>query len=122
MITDIRLLPNKETPSPFDANWQKVSTPISPRGENLYLWYYRNQTLGEMTQQERSNKLITEIDITYGDDRPWYGFEKLDRPAATKDESKGWENVWLTVRKGVKRKYYIFDSVYSSISSNLISR
>lgn len=104
MITDMRILPQKETPSPFSSSWHKVSTPVSPQGEKLYLWYYRNQTLGEMNQQERSDKLITEIDVTYGDDRPWYGFEKLERPVSTKNQKKKLEDVWLTVRKGVKRE------------------
>ena len=57
-----------------------------------------------MSNQEKQNDLITEIDITYGDDRPWYGFERLGRPVAVKDEVKSLEAVWLTVRRGVKRK------------------
>lgn len=104
MVTDIRILPDKDTPSPFEPGWVKVSKPVSPRGEKLYLWYYRNKTLSEMSASERS-ELITEIDVTYGDDRPWYGFERLERPVATKDEKSKLESVWLTVRKGVKRMY-----------------
>ena len=79
-----------------------MARPISPRGEKLFLWYYRDKTLGEMTTEERQNNLITEIDVTYGDDRPWYGFERLERPVAERDESKKLEPVWLTIRKGVK--------------------
>lgn len=56
-----------------------------------------------MTNAERQSELITEIDVTYGDDEPWYGFEKLDKPVAPKDDAKSLESVWLTVRKGVKR-------------------
>ncbi len=103
MITDIRILPDKQTPSPFDGNWYKVSKPVSPKGEKLFLWYYKNKTLGQMTAEERKNDLITEIDVTYGDDRPWYGFEKLAPPVAPKDGKT--ENVWLTIRKGVKRMF-----------------
>lgn len=55
-----------------------------------------------MSTAERQN-IITELDVTYGDDRPWYGFERLERPIATKDEGKKLESVWLTVRRGVKR-------------------
>lgn len=100
IITDIRILPEKETPSPFSASWYKISKPVSPRGEKLYLWYFKNQTMSEMSTEDRKNKLITEIDVTYGDDRPWYGFEKLERPVAPKDK---YESVWLTIRRGVKR-------------------
>lgn len=57
-----------------------------------------------MTSDEKQNKLVTEIDVTYGDDRPWYGFERLERPVAVKDEAKSLEPVWLTVRRGVKRE------------------
>lgn len=105
MITDIRILPEKETPSPFSPSWYKVSKPVSPRGQKLYLWYYKNQTLGEMSNAERQNNLITELDVTYGDDQPWYGFERLERPIATQNEGKKLESVWLTIRKGVKRTF-----------------
>ena len=101
MVTDIRVLPEKQTPSPFDGNWVRVSNSVSPRGQKLYLWYYRGKTLSEMTAAERRNDLITEIDVTYGDNRPWYGFEKLEPPVAPKEGKS--ESVWLTVRKGVKR-------------------
>ncbi|KAJ3540453.1 hypothetical protein NM688_g6225 [Phlebia brevispora] len=100
LITDIRILPDKESPSPYDVNWYKVSRPVSPRGQKMYLWYYKNKTLSDMTTAERKNDLITEIDVTYGDDIPWYGFEKLERPVAPTDDKR--ESVWLTIRKGVK--------------------
>ena len=57
-----------------------------------------------MSSEERQNKLITELDVTYGDDRPWYGFERLERPVAEGVQSRPLESVWLTIRKGVKRK------------------
>lgn len=60
--------------------------------------------MSEFSAEERQNQLITEIDVTYGDDRAWYGFEKLERPVAPKDESKQFESIWLTIRKGVQRK------------------
>lgn len=105
IITDIRILPEKETPSPFGPGWYKVSKPVSPRGPKLFLWYYKNQTLSDMSAAQRQNDLITEIDVTYGDDQPWYGFERLERPIAEGNEGKKLESVWLTVRKGVKRAY-----------------
>ncbi|GJE90394.1 metallo-dependent phosphatase [Phanerochaete sordida] len=102
LITDIRVLPEHETPSPFAPTWYKVSMPISPRGQKLFLWYNKNKTLSEMSQEERQNNLITELDVTFGDDAPWYGFEKLERPVGAKDSAKKLEDVWLTIRRGVK--------------------
>lgn len=105
LITDIRILPEHQTPSPFSPTWYKVPKPVSPRGEKLFLWYNKNKTLSEMAQSERQNNLITEVDVTYGDGEAWYGFEKLERPVASKDEAKKLEDVWLTIRRGVKRQY-----------------
>ncbi len=116
LITDIRILPEKETPSPFSSQWSKVSRPVSPRGETLYLWYYKNKTLSEMSNAEKQNNLITEIDVTYGDSDAWYGFEKLERPVASKDEGKKLESVWLTTRKGVQRTFLMHMS--SACSDN----
>lgn len=108
LITEVRVLPEHETPSPFSNNWYKVARPISPRGQNLYLWYFKDKTLGEMSNEEKQNKLITELDVTYGDDAPWPGFEKLNRPVADNDASKKLLSVWLSVRRGVKRAYSSF--------------
>lgn len=68
----------------------------------LYLWYRTGKKAGEMTTEERAN-LITELDVLYGEDVPWYGFEKLE--PATMLESPKREATWLTYRRGVKRSY-----------------
>ncbi|KAI0689492.1 Metallo-dependent phosphatase [Cytidiella melzeri] len=101
LVTDIMVLPEHETPSPFSPSWTKVSKAVSPRGQKRYLWYLTGKTLGEMTNEEKRN-LITEIDVTFGDDVPWYGFERLQPPVADKDESHKLEAVALTIRRGVK--------------------
>lgn len=59
-----------------------------------------------MTAQERQEELITELDVTYGDDRPWYGFEKLYPPIQSTQEGRI-ESVSLTYRRGVRRKFYL---------------
>lgn len=71
----------------------------------LYLWYQLGKTSGEMTAAERAN-LVTELDVLYGDDIPWYGFEKLE--PATLLHRKDVESTWLTMRRGVKRTVSIF--------------
>jgi hypothetical protein len=102
LITDIKILAEHDTPSPFSASWNKVAKPVSPRGRKLYLWYLTGKTLSEMSIEEKQN-LITEIDVTYGDDVPWYGFERIQPAAAERDASKGFESVSLTIRRGVTR-------------------
>ena len=57
-----------------------------------------------MTNAEKQTRLITELDILYGDDDAWYGFEKLERPIAPADDGKKLLSVWLTIRRGVKRE------------------
>lgn len=52
-----------------------------------------------MTTEERSN-IVTELDVLYGQDDPWYGFEKLQ--PATMQGTDRLEPVWLIYRRGVK--------------------
>ena len=108
LVTDLRVLPEKETPSPFSSAWTRVAHPINPFGEKRYLWYKAEKTWREMTEAEHKNDLITEIDVLFGSDQPWYGFERVDR--ATYDGDRRREPVWLTYRKGIKRTYISFSS------------
>lgn len=86
--------------------WKKVSRNVNPRGDELHLWYKAEKPLRDMTQQEKQSDLITEIDVLYGDDDPWYGFEKLERPIAPTSDNSKLNAVWLTIRKGVKCGYH----------------
>lgn len=52
-----------------------------------------------MTSEEREN-IITELDVLYGVDIPWYGFEKLE--PATFPQGPKVESTWITYRRGVK--------------------
>lgn len=101
-MTELRVLPDKETPSPFSPSWVKVAYPISPAGEKRYLWYKLEKTWREMTEAEHKNDVVTEIDVLFGSDQPWYGFDKVDR--APYDGAGRAEAVWLTYRKGIKRE------------------
>ncbi|OBZ66763.1 putative inactive purple acid phosphatase 29, partial [Grifola frondosa] len=100
LVTALAILPDRETPSPFSAGWKKVSHPINPRGEKRYLWYKAEKNIRQMSDTERRDQLVTEIDVTFGEDTPWYGFEKL--PTAAYDGNSMLESVWLAYRKGVK--------------------
>ncbi len=82
-----------------------MAYPVSPRGDKRYLWYKAEKTWREMTEAERKNSLVTEIDVLFGSDQPWYGFEKVDQ--AVYDGMRNIEPVWLTYRKGIKREYML---------------
>lgn len=85
--------------------WHKVSksTRTGSGGlDPLFLWYKAEKTAREMTDAEKKNDLITELDITYGEDIPWYGFEKLSPPTTPEVKNK-WQSVYITFRRGVKR-------------------
>ncbi|KAH8103804.1 Metallo-dependent phosphatase [Cristinia sonorae] len=102
LISDIRILSEGDTPfSPgaSESGWIKIPRTVSPRGKKQYLWYKADKTSREMSATEK-RQLITEIDVTYGDDKPWYGFEKLEPPVAQGDSKA--ETVSLTIRHGVK--------------------
>ncbi|KAF9563975.1 Metallo-dependent phosphatase [Agrocybe pediades] len=101
LITELRLYSENQQPETLE-NWHKVETStragmygLSP----LYLWYRVGKTAGEMTSEERGN-IITELDLLYGQDIPWYGFNKLEPP--TLEPGKKVEATWITFRRGVK--------------------
>ena len=108
LVTELRVLPEKETPSPFSESWVKVAHPLNPFGEKRYLWHKAEKTWRDMTDAERKNDLVTEIDVLFGSDQPWYGFDKVQQ--ATYDGSELREPVWLTYRKGIKRKSTVWHS------------
>lgn len=69
----------------------------------MYLWYLPGKTMNEMIAEEKAN-LITEVDVLFGEDRPWYGFEKVE-PAVTPENEGKVDSVYVTYRRGVKRKH-----------------
>ncbi|OJT14478.1 hypothetical protein TRAPUB_8978 [Trametes pubescens] len=100
LVTELRVLPDKETPSPFSSAWNRVAHPINPAGEKRYLWYKTDRTWRDMTEAERRTDIVTEIDVIFGSDEPWYGFDRANAAAFDGTDKK--EPVWLTYRKGVK--------------------
>lgn len=43
---------------------------------------------------------INEIDVLYGDDDPFFGFERVQGGPVLKEEKGKWETVDITVRRG----------------------
>lgn len=111
LITDIAVLKdNKEDHlSPPREAWHRASTSLTdgvrPKQPRLNLWYKLRPPVSLVSEDKAIEEVITEIDVLYGEGRPWYGFQKTNREimkATAKTDS-----VWLTYRKGVKRKTYI---------------
>jgi len=101
MITDIRLYSEKEQPESTEG-WHKTETSLRAgiRGiKPLFLWYKTGKTAGDMSTEERAN-IITELDVLFGEDQPWYGFEKIEPP--TLPLMRNYEATWITYRRGVK--------------------
>jgi hypothetical protein len=85
--------------------WHKVAKSTRTGASSLapqFLWYKAEKTAQEMTEAEKQNDLITELDVTYGEDVPWYGFEKLSPPTTPEIKNRR-QSVYLTFRRGVKR-------------------
>ena len=55
-----------------------------------------------MTPEEKAN-IITELDVAYGDDEPWYGFEKILPPTTSANGRV--QSVHIAIRRGVKRTF-----------------
>ncbi|KDQ50774.1 hypothetical protein JAAARDRAFT_185989 [Jaapia argillacea MUCL 33604] len=106
LVTDLLLLPTGETPpiANYPDAWHKVSRSIRdgvPRTPALYLWYKTGDSLQDIGAKggNRAN-LIMEIDILFGDDKPWYGFDKIEIPVL--ETTPRQESVWVTYRQGLK--------------------
>lgn len=113
LITEIQLLAPDERPSD-ESDWRRADTSLrsGAKGDPLFLWYKLGKTSGETSAEEKA-QLITELDILYGQDVPWYGFEKLEPPTMNLPDR---EPTYLTVRHGVKGTLQFHSTCMSLIS------
>lgn len=105
LVTDVQLFSDQEKPSSLEG-WHKTSTSVRAGLRAippLHLWYKIGKAAGDMTAEEKAN-IITELDVLYGEDVPWYGFEKLE--PATLPKHKKLEATWITYRRGVKSVWF----------------
>ncbi|KAK7687305.1 hypothetical protein QCA50_009810 [Cerrena zonata] len=101
LINEVRVVPDGQTPygDGSSTGWSRVKVPVSPRGPRMFLWYKAEKTLQQMSEPDLKN-IITEIDVIFGDDEPWYGFEKIEPPVAQGQKLSA--SVYITIRRGVK--------------------
>ena len=119
LITEMKLLPEGEEPTPMSGAWHKVqrSTRASSAGlAPLFLWYKAEKAAQEMTDAEKKNDLITELDVTYGEDVPWHGFEKLSPPTTPEIKNRR-QSAYITFRRSVKRT-----SLYTMAADTVFKR
>jgi hypothetical protein len=106
IITNITLLGRDEEPKTEREKWHKV--PLSIRDgvmgtPPLHLWYYLGPPVRDMATAQKKD-IITELDVLFGTDKPWWGFEKYPLAVYPGKEDRI-EPVWLIYRRGVKREY-----------------
>ncbi|KAI0028898.1 Metallo-dependent phosphatase [Vararia minispora EC-137] len=106
LVTNIQLLdatspePAPSTPS---STWHKVTLSVRDgivRAPPLYLWYETDKPMRDVTPDEKK-ALITELDLLFGDNVPWFGFERASGPP-TMEASSDRAPVYLTYRRGTK--------------------
>ncbi|KAF9478252.1 phosphatase DCR2 [Pholiota conissans] len=103
LIIDLKIYSKDESPPTSEDGWHKVSTSLHEgiRGlPPLYLWYRTGKQMIDMTVPDEKSQIITELDVLFGEDVPWYGFEKVERPTIA--EQGKIQATWITYRRGVK--------------------
>ena len=113
LITDLRVLPE---PLPEGAEsglegWIKASGDLHsgtwPTQPEKRLWYkLKDQDWGDWKRKRQSEvdygyaDIITELDVVYGDDDPFFGFERVQGGRVTDAKAGKWESVDLAFRRG----------------------
>lgn len=102
LITNITLLPSGgEAELEDKPSWRQVSTSLRdgvPGRPPIFLWYKLGPTLQDYRDENATQKIITEVDVLYGDGPAWWTFEKIPTPV-TGGKGKI-EPVWITYRRG----------------------
>ena len=74
---------------------------IWPSQSELRLWYkITDQPSKRQDMNYNLEPPITEVDILYGDDQPFYGFERVTGGKVTAAKEHRWSSVDITYRRG----------------------
>ena len=102
LITDLRIVPDPTPETLKDEldGWVQAEGDLHsgtwPSQPTLRLWY----KLSGRARQEITAGPISEIDVIYGDDDPFYGFQRVGGGKITEAEAKRWESVDLAIKRG----------------------
>jgi len=80
---------------------------IWPSQKELRLWYKLKNQDWWNRKEERQGEIsfdygetITELDVIYGGDEPFFGFERVEGGLVTEAKEDRWESVDLAFRRG----------------------
>ena len=114
LISDLRVVPE---PPPDDMiaeldGWVKAEgdlhSGIWPTQSELRLWYkLKDQDWDDWGWWKKQNDIlydyvetITELDVVFGDNDPFYGFERVKGGKVTEGKEDRWQSVDLAFRRG----------------------
>ncbi|WOO76974.1 putative inactive purple acid phosphatase 29 [Vanrija pseudolonga] len=97
LISDLRIATDVS-----DDGWTKahgnLHSGLYPKQDKIHLWY-KLQTQDGQTEGLQQD-IITEIDVLYGDDAPFYGFHRVDGGKIVNAKAGKYESVDLVYRRG----------------------
>lgn len=106
-VTSIKLIPSKDPipPGYTAAKGDDLHSGVWPTQAGLRLVYrLEDPSIGRLGQGADTldeARVVTEIDVLYGDGEPWWGFDRIE-PKVVEKSRKHKEGVALVVRMGVK--------------------
>lgn len=112
LITDIRVVPD---PAPDTLNldgWVKASgdlhSGVWPSQDPARIWYKLqdgNSMRALQSFSSQVDEVITELDVVYGDDEPFYGFQRIQGGKVLEAKEGKWESVDIAYRRGNPSEY-----------------
>jgi hypothetical protein len=109
LVTDIRVAPE---PAPEDVatglqGWIKAEDDLHsglwPTQPEMRLWYKLQTTdMVKFKRQEayETQDIITELDVVYGDDAPFFGFQRAEGGKVVEAKDGKWESVGIAYKRG----------------------
>jgi hypothetical protein len=111
LITNLRIAPHPlpDTLKSDLDGWTLATgdlhSGVWPSQAETRLYYKtKDQAGGSKRQAVLDQDIITEIDIVYGDDEPFYGFERIQGGRVLEAVDKSWESVDIAFRRGTYSK------------------
>ncbi len=71
-----------------------------PTQKKLRLWYKLRDPSARRQEINTDGQPITELDIIYGDDEPFYGFQRIEGGPMLQAKDSKWETVDIAFKRG----------------------